>query len=34
VEAFSIEKHVNMGFHDHWGKGLDQLVTLAKKMRG
>ena len=28
------KKHANMGFHDHWGKGLDQLVTLAKKMRG
>ena len=27
------KKHANMGFHDHWGKGLDQLVTLAKKMR-
>src|ERR1700726_992115 len=20
------KKHANMGFHDHWGKGLDQLV--------
>ena len=28
------KKHANMGFHDHWGKGLDQRVTLAKKMRG
>jgi hypothetical protein len=26
------KKHTNMGFHDHCGKGLDQLVTLA--MRG
>ena len=28
------KKHANMGFHHHWGKGLDQPVTLAKKMRG
>jgi uncharacterized protein YndB with AHSA1/START domain len=26
------EKHADMGFHDGWGKALDQLVTLAKKM--
>ena len=28
------KKHANMGFHDHWGKGLDQLVTSRRKMRG
>jgi uncharacterized protein YndB with AHSA1/START domain len=26
------KKHANMGFHDGWGKALDQLVTLAKRM--
>jgi uncharacterized protein YndB with AHSA1/START domain len=26
------EKHAKMGFHDGWGKALDQLVELAKKM--
>jgi uncharacterized protein YndB with AHSA1/START domain len=26
------KKHAGMGFHDGWGKALDQLVTLAKKM--
>jgi uncharacterized protein YndB with AHSA1/START domain len=26
------KKHANMGFHDGWGKALDQLVTLAKQM--
>jgi uncharacterized protein YndB with AHSA1/START domain len=25
-------KHAAMGFHDGWGKALDQLVALAKKM--
>jgi uncharacterized protein YndB with AHSA1/START domain len=24
--------HAKMGFHDGWGKALDQLVALAKKM--
>jgi uncharacterized protein YndB with AHSA1/START domain len=28
----SAKKHANMGFHDGWGKALDQLVTLAKGM--
>jgi hypothetical protein len=26
------QKHANMGFHDGWGKALDQLVTFAKRM--
>jgi uncharacterized protein YndB with AHSA1/START domain len=26
------QKHAKMGFHDGWGKALDQLVALAKKM--
>lgn len=26
------KKHAAMGFHDGWGKALDQLVALAKKM--
>jgi len=25
-------KHATMGFHDGWGKALDQLIALAKKM--
>jgi uncharacterized protein YndB with AHSA1/START domain len=25
-------KHATMGFHDGWGKALDQLVALAKRM--
>jgi uncharacterized protein YndB with AHSA1/START domain len=25
-------KHEQMGFHDGWGKALDQLVDVAKKM--
>jgi uncharacterized protein YndB with AHSA1/START domain len=28
----SRKKHEQMGFHDGWGKALDQLVALAKKM--
>jgi uncharacterized protein YndB with AHSA1/START domain len=27
------KKHEEMGFHDGWGKALDQLVALADKMR-
>ncbi len=26
------KKHEDMGFHEGWGKALDQLVTLVKKM--
>jgi uncharacterized protein YndB with AHSA1/START domain len=26
------KKHSEMGFHDGWGKALDQLVAFAKKM--
>jgi uncharacterized protein YndB with AHSA1/START domain len=26
------KKHEDMGFHDGWGKALDQLVAIAKKM--
>jgi uncharacterized protein YndB with AHSA1/START domain len=26
------KKHADMGFHDGWGRALDQLVALAKKM--
>ena len=26
------QKHANMGFHDGWGKALEQLVALAKKL--
>jgi len=26
------KKHAEMGFHEGWGKALDQLVALAKKM--
>ena len=28
----SARKHAEMGFHDGWGKALDQLVALAKTM--
>ena len=28
----STKKHADMGFYDGWGKTLDQLVALAKKM--
>ena len=28
----SAKKHAEMGFHDGWGKALDQLVALAKTM--
>jgi uncharacterized protein YndB with AHSA1/START domain len=27
------KKHEAMGFHDGWGKALDQLVAMVKKMR-
>ncbi len=27
------DKHEKMGFHDGWGKALDQLVAMAKTMR-
>lgn len=27
------KKHAAMGFHDGWGKALDQLVALAKQMK-
>jgi uncharacterized protein YndB with AHSA1/START domain len=27
------KKHETMGFHDGWGKALDQLVAMVKKMR-
>jgi uncharacterized protein YndB with AHSA1/START domain len=27
-----MRKHAEMGFHDGWGKALDQLVALARKM--
>lgn len=34
--AWSLEgdcrKHEKMGFHDGWGKALDQLVAVAKAM--
>jgi len=26
------KKHAEMGFQEGWGKALDQLVTLAKRM--
>jgi uncharacterized protein YndB with AHSA1/START domain len=26
------KRHEQMGFHDGWGKALDQLVSVAKKM--
>ena len=26
------KKHEDMGFHEGWGKALDQLVALVKKM--
>ena len=26
------KKHEEMGFHEGWGKALDQLVELSKKM--
>lgn len=29
----SSKKHADMGFHDGWGKALDQLVEVVKKMR-
>lgn len=29
----SMKKHEAMGFHDGWGKALDQLVAMAKTMR-
>lgn len=28
----SAKQHAGMGFHEGWGKALDQLVTLAKRM--
>lgn len=28
----SRETHEKMGFHEGWGKALDQLVALAKRM--
>jgi uncharacterized protein YndB with AHSA1/START domain len=31
-DAGGAKKHASMGFHDGWGKALDQLVTLAKTM--
>jgi uncharacterized protein YndB with AHSA1/START domain len=27
-----VEKHAKMGFHDGWGKALEQLVAVAKKI--
>jgi uncharacterized protein YndB with AHSA1/START domain len=27
------KKHEAMGFHEGWGKALDQLVAMVKKMR-
>jgi uncharacterized protein YndB with AHSA1/START domain len=27
-----VKKHADMGFHEGWGKALDQLVALAKKI--
>lgn len=32
ADEASCEKHAEMGFHEGWGKALDQLVALAKKM--
>jgi uncharacterized protein YndB with AHSA1/START domain len=31
-DEVATKKHTDMGFHDGWGKALDQLVTLAKTM--
>lgn len=31
-DEVTCERHEQMGFHDGWGKALDQLVALAKKM--
>jgi uncharacterized protein YndB with AHSA1/START domain len=31
-DAKATAAHAKMGFHDGWGKALDQLVALAKKM--
>lgn len=28
------KRHEEMGFHEGWGKALDQLVDLAKELRG
>ena len=32
AEAEARKKHEKMGFHDGWGKALDQLVAMARKM--
>ena len=32
ADEASCKKHAEMGFHEGWGKALDQLVALAKKM--
>jgi len=31
-EAATAKKHGDMGFHEGWGKALDQLVEMAKSM--
>ena len=31
-DAEAAKKHADMGFHDGWGKALDQLVALAKTL--
>lgn len=33
AEEADCKKHAEMGFHEGWGKALDQLVELAKKMQ-
>lgn len=32
ADAAGCKQHANMGFHEGWGKALDQLVALVKKM--
>jgi uncharacterized protein YndB with AHSA1/START domain len=32
ADEASCKKHADMGFHEGWGKALDQLVALASKM--
>ena len=34
VNAEDTKKHADMGFHDGWGKALDQLVAMAGELKG
>ena len=34
TNAEDVKKHADMGFHDGWGKALDQLVAMAGELKG